>query len=423
MTTLLVFIGFILLLVGVHEGGHFLMAKLTGVAVEEFALGFGPAIWSRKRGETRYSIRALPLGGFVRLAGEGGAASDVALERTYHGRPAWARFALAAAGPTANVVLALAILLAAVWSIGVPRVQVAGLIEGAPAQEVLQVGDEVLQIGQRRIWMPEDVGPAIQAAAPDAVTITLRREGEPMTVHVTPTYDAQDDVYRVGGYFVPQVLLTEISELEPDAPLAQAGLKPGDRIVSACESTTNSLYELYPKWQDGCREITVQRNEEQLVLTLPDITAERMLEGVAFTELPASHVRPGGDGVALSFRLLGQALTGFVASIRALVAGLVPAGEAVAGPVGIAGILSQGLQAGAWPTLMLVALLSLNLAIINLLPFPALDGARMVFALWEMGTRRRVSPAVENAVHTLGFLILLAGLLLITFWDVVRLIG
>jgi len=127
--------------------------------------------------------------------------------------------------------------------------------------------------------------------------------------------------------------------------------------------------------------------------------------------------------VPLSFRLLTQALSDFVHGIRMMIAGDVRAEEAIAGPVGIAGILSEGVRAGAWPTLILVALLSLNLAIINLLPFPALDGARMTFSLWEIVTRRKVSPTVENAVHTIGFLILIALLVMITFWDVLRLFG
>lgn len=90
--TWLLLLAVILVLVAVHEGGHFLAAKLLGVAVEEFAIGFGPVLFSRKRGETRYSLRALPIGGFVRLAGEEGGVSEVPFEHTYYGRPAWVRF-------------------------------------------------------------------------------------------------------------------------------------------------------------------------------------------------------------------------------------------------------------------------------------------------------------------------------------------
>ncbi|MFO8034955.1 MAG: RIP metalloprotease RseP [Candidatus Bipolaricaulota bacterium] len=421
MMTLLIFLGFILVLVGVHEGGHFLMAKLTGIAVEEFALGFGPPIWSRKRGETRYSVRLLPLGGFVRLAGETESAGQMPLERTYYGRPAWARLALSAAGPAANVLLALAVLMVAVWSVGVPGIRVAGLFPDAPAQEALQVGDQILRIDGRRIWLPEDLGPAIQQAAPGEVSFELLRDGERLTVEVTPQYSEQDELYRVGSYFAPQVLLTKLTALPPNAPLAKAGLQEGDRIVAACERGIDSAQEFASAWEQGCREISVQRNGELLSFTLHEQELAELVAGAEFERLPLAHRRAGIDGIRLSFRLLTQALTDFVHGIRLMVAGEVRAEDAIAGPVGIAGILSEGVQAGAWPSLILVALLSLNLAIINVLPFPALDGARMVFSLWELVTRRKVSPVVENAVHTVGFIILLAVLLLITFWDVLRL--
>ncbi len=421
MITLLLFVGFILLLVGVHEGGHFLMAKLTGIAVEEFAIGFGPAIWTTKRGETRYSVRLLPLGGFVRLAGESGTATQVPVERTYYGRPAWARLALSAAGPAANVVLALAVLMAAVWSVGLPGVRVAGLIADAPAQEKLELGDEVLRIAGQRIWLPEDVGPAIQAAAPEAVTFELLRDGERITLSVRPEYTEQDGLYRVGSYFEAQVFLPQLTALAPDAPLAEAGLKEGDRLVAMCDVSIDSLPELFAPWEAGCREVKVFRDGDALTFTLPEQDLHLLFQGAEFAQLPLVYNRPGIAGVPLSFRFLGRALVGFVHSIRALVSGLVPAGEAVTGPVGIAGLISQGVQAGAWPALVLVALLSLNLAIINVLPFPALDGARMIFALWELITRRKVSPTVESAVHTVGFIILLAALVLITFWDILRL--
>ncbi len=423
MITLLVFVGFILVLVGVHEGGHFLMAKLTGIAVEEFALGFGPPIWSRRRGETRYSVRLLPLGGFVRLAGESGMDAQVPTERTYYGRPAWARLALSAAGPLANVVLALAVLMVAVWSVGVPEVRVAGLIAGAPAEQSLHVGDQVLRIGERRIRTAEDVGPAIQAAAPGGVSFELLRQGERLTVEVIPEYKKDDNLYKVGAFFHPQVFLPELTFLGPDATLSEAGLSAGDRIVSACGVTVNSLYELFVPWEEGCRQLTVDRDGELLTTTMPDQDLGRLLQGAEFSQLPLAYRRPGAEGFSLSFRLLGGALASFVQGIRGLLAGQVAAQDAVTGPVGIAGLLSQGVQAGAWPALLLVAILSLNLAIINLLPFPALDGARMAFSLWELVTRRRVSPTVESAVHTVGFLILLAALVLITFWDVLRLFG
>lgn len=420
MTTFLLFAGTILFLIGVHEGGHFLAAKLFGIAVEEFALGFGPVVWARRRGETRYSLRLLPLGGFVRLAGESGETAEIPVERTYYGRPAWARFALSLFGPLANVVLAVAVVVGAILGLGLPRAQVAGLVPGKPAEEVLQVGDVVLAVGDRSAWATEDVVAAIRAIAPEPVAFLIRRDGQELDVRVTPAFSPEDGRYLVGADFRPQVYLAEITTLALDAPLGDAGFRPGDRVVSACGRPGRSFLDLYATWEGGCRTVVLERGG---TIILPD-AVEDLIAGVEFRTLPMVYDRPAlGEGVALAFREIGKAMAGFVAAIRGLITRRIPAGEAVTGPVGIAAVLGQGVRAGPLVLLLLVALISLNLALFNLIPFPALDGARMAFALYEMVTRRKVSPRVEMAVHTAGFAILFGLLILITFQDLARLFG
>jgi regulator of sigma E protease len=423
VTTFLLFVGTILFLVGIHEGGHFLAAKGLGIAVEEFALGFGPPVWARQRGETRYSVRIFPLGGFVRLAGESEAATEVPFERTYYGQPAWKRFVLSLCGPLANVVLAVAVAVGAILGFGLPRPQVAGLVPGKPAAEVLQVGDVILAVGGRPAWATDDVGARIRALAPQPVPFRIERGGEEMEVTITPAFSPADGRYLVGAYFLPQIVLAEIEALSPDAPLARAGFAPGDRIVSACGEPVSSFYDLYAIWEDGCREAVVDRAGDRLDLPLPD-SVDDLLEGTSFRTLAPRYERPApAEGVVLAFRQIADAMVGFVATIRGLITRSIPAGEAVAGPVGIAALLGEGMRAGPVVLLLLVALISLNLALFNLIPFPALDGARTVFALYEMVTRRKVSPRVEMVVHAVGFAILFGLLILITFQDLRRLFG
>ena len=421
MTTFLVFVGTILFLVGIHEGGHFLAAKALGIAVEEFAIGFGPSLWMRRRGETRYSVRVFPLGGFVRLAGEAEASTEVPFERTYYGQPAWKRFVLSLCGPVANVLLAVAVVGGAVLGIGLPRPQVVGLIPGRPAAEVLQVGDVVLEIGGRSAWATEDVVAAIRALAPEPVTFAIRRGGKRIEVTVVPVFAEEDGRYLVGAYFLPQMILAEIEAVTPGGTWASAGFLPGDRVVAACGEEVRSFFDLYARWEEGCREAVVERGGARL--PLPD-TAAALFGDASFRTLPPIHERPPlGEGIVLSFEEIGRAMAGFIAAIRGLVTGSLPAGEAVTGPVGIAAVLGQGVRAGPFVFLLLVAVISLNLALVNLIPFPALDGARMAFALYEVVTRHKVSPRVEMAVHALGFVILFALLLLITFQDILRLFG
>jgi len=422
--TWLLLLATILVLVAVHEGGHFLAAKLLGVAVEEFAIGFGPVLLARKRGETRYSLRAFPIGGFVRLAGEEGGTSEVPFEHTYYGRPAWVRFCVSLAGPVANIVLAGLIAVGAILGFGLPRVRVAGVVSGAPAADLLQVGDVLLRVGDREIWLWDEVGPAIQAAAPGPVRFELVREGVRLELAISPEWRPEEDRYLVGAYFSPRVYLAEVEDLDLDSPLFSAGLRAGDEVVGACGETVSSLAELYGALEEGCRELTVRRGEGRLQVTLPDLPPDELLSGAEFAHLPEVVARPPvSKAVALGAKQISQFFVSLAQVIRGLASGAVPAGQAVSGPVGMAGLLSQGLQAGGLATLLLIAFISLNLAAFNLLPFPALDGARMAFALFELVTRRKVSPAVETAIHTLGFIILLGLMLLITWRDILRLFG
>ena len=422
--TWLLLLAVILVLVAVHEGGHFLAAKLLGVAVEEFAIGFGPVLFSRKRGETRYSLRALPIGGFVRLAGEEGATSEVPFEHTYYGRPAWVRFCVSLAGPVANIVLAGLIAVGAISGFGLPRLQVAGVIPGEPAAGALQVGDVVLQVGDREVWLWDEIGPAIQAAAPGPVRFLLLRHGAELELSIIPRWDPDEEQYLVGAYFSSRVYLAVLKDLALDSPLFAAGLRAGDEIVAACGQSVSSLAELYGALEKGCRELSVRRGGTTLEVPLPDRPLEELLAGAEFDHLPEAVARPPlATAVVLGARQITQFFLALGQVIRGLVTGAIPAGQAVSGPVGMAGLFSQGLQAGGLATLLLIAFISLNLAAFNLLPFPALDGARMAFALFEMTTRRKVSPAVETAIHTLGFIILLGLMLLITWRDILRLFG
>lgn len=423
MTTFLVFIGTILLLVGFHEFGHFLAAKLLGVGVMEFAIGFGPTLGTWRRGKTRYSLRLLPLGGYVRLAGEGPDVGEFPAEETYYGRPPWTRFLLALAGPAFNVFLALLLAFAGFLFIGLPRLRVAGLVPGKPAEKVLAIGDVVLALEGQPVWNIGEIGRIVQERAPNPLRFSILRDGETLEVSVTPVYSEEEGRYLVGGYFQPQVIFAEIQTLKPLSPLSAAGLRPGDAVVEACGTPVRSFLEWYAALAEGCRSVRVRRGEERVSLELPQ-EVPNLFEGAEFRALPMVYGRIGaGQAGALAAQQVGQAFYVIVETLKAMVAREIPAGEAVSGPVGIAGLLSAGIAAGPLVVLLLVAVISVNLALFNLLPIPALDGARMLFALFEMVTRRRVSPRVETLVHTLGFVLLLGLLVLITARDILRIFG
>ncbi len=423
MSTFLLFVGTILLLVGVHELGHFLAAKFLGVGVLEFAIGFGPALWTWRRGKTRYSLRAFPLGGYVRLAGEGPEVGEFSPAETYYGRPAWARFVLALTGPTFNVFLAFLLALAGFLFLGLPRLRVAGLVPGKPAEEVLLIGDVVLAVNGQEVFSTDSIGALIQERAPDPVFFRVLRQGEELELSVTPVYSPEDGRWLVGCYFQPNVVLAEVKAVASLSPLSAAGLRPGDVVVAACSTPVRSFLEWYAALEEGCREISVRRGEDLVTLTLlPDVA--ELWQGVEFRTLPIVYGRIGPSrATGLAGAQVAQALAVIVETLRAMLARKIPAGEALSGPVGIAGILSAGLAAGPLVVLLLISVISVNLALFNLLPIPGLDGARMLFSLFEMVSRRRVPPRVETLVHTLGFLLLLGLLVLVTARDLFKLFG
>jgi len=357
------------------------------------------------------------------LAGEGPEVGEFSPKETYYGRPAWTRFLMALAGPTANVLLAFVLAFAGFLLLGLPRLRVAGLVPGKPAEEVLHIGDVILAVEDKNIWSTEDIGKIIQNRAPNPVHFKLLRDGAELEVAITPVYSPEDSKYIVGVFFQPWVIFAEIQKLEPLSPLSAAGLRPGDLIVEACDTPVRSFLEWYVALENGCRSIRVRRGESLFSVDLPTDTKD-LFSGVEFRTLPMVYGRVGTTwAAALAGQQVAQAFSVIVQTLRAMLAREIPAGEAVSGPVGIAGVLSAGIAAGPLVVILLIAVISVNLALFNLLPIPALDGARMLFALFEMLTGRRVPPRVETLVHTLGFILLLGLLVLITARDILRLFG
>lgn len=327
-------------LVFVHELGHFLVAKRVGVMVHEFALGFGPRLLARRRGETVYALRLLPLGGFVRLAGMYPPRDPSEVPppgRGFNDKTVLQRMAVAAAGPLMNVgvaVLLLAVLLAVV-GVRLPVPVVAGVEPGRPAAAAgLQPGDAIVAVDGTPVRQWVQVQRAIAASPGRPLTLTLRRDGREVTVTVTP------DTVDGHGFL---------------------GVRP---------------------------QVAVRR--------LGPLTA--LAEGVRWT----------GDLV----RLTGQGL-------MAVLRGREEAD--LLGPVGIGQQIGAASRQGLGALLFLAALLSVNLGLLNLLPFPALDGSRLAFLLLEAVRGRPVDPERENWIHAVGFALLMVLLLVVTYRDLLRL--
>lgn len=345
--TLIYFIVILGLIVLVHEFGHFVFAKMFGVYVYEFSIGMGPKIFSHKRknkkDETEYCIRAIPIGGFVQLAGEEvDDDTSVPKDKKMYSKPVWQRFLIMFFGAGNNFILAFLILLLCGIFFGSPKMDpvVEHLTAGYPMVESgIEEGDKFLQINGNNISTIDDVRLYMSVATPGKdMTFKMKKEnGEVVTYTVTPQKEKIDDgvAYKFGIEFIRE------NEKGFFAPIKYAFVKTG------------ALFK-------------------QMGITLK----------LLFT---------GSVGM-----------------------------ENLSGPVGIYSIVGQSRSAGFESVLQLIALLSINVGFINLIPFPAFDGGRILFLVIEKIKGSPVNPKVENIFHSIGFILLMLLLVFITFNDIIR---
>ncbi|HDS29304.1 MAG TPA: PDZ domain-containing protein, partial [Candidatus Acetothermia bacterium] len=190
VTTFLVFAGSILVLVGVHEAGHFLVARAFGVYIKEFAIGFGPKLFAFRGKETQYALRLIPFGGYVKMAGEDQLEQNSVIpsHRMLYSKPPYARALISLAGPMTNLAFAFLITLAVLWALSFPVMQVSDVVPGTPAASTLQFGDRILEMQGRRILTRDQITDAVAATAGRPLQILLERDGDRRTVSIQPEF-------------------------------------------------------------------------------------------------------------------------------------------------------------------------------------------------------------------------------------------
>lgn len=327
------------LIVVVHEAGHFLTAKAVGIRVDQFSVGFGPRLVGVTRGETTYAIRALPMGGFVKLAGMD--PNDAAGPRGFNAHPLWQRVLVIVAGPAFNLALPV-ILFAAVYMVGSP-VQVVTVDSGTPAAAAgVQPQDIIVGVDGHPVQQNSDLRAYVNAdgQAGRPVQLEVKRQGRLVTFTISP--EKRDTVFVLGVRTSPG-----IKQLAPPAAVGQSVSDTAGLVVG----TFQGFYRL----------------------------------------------------------ATDQSLGGFFSRENG-----------IRGPVGIMKTTADEARGGAVPLTFWIGFLSLSLGLINILPFPALDGGRLVFLLLEGIRGRPVDPAREQMVHYVGLAILFGFIALVTYNDVFR---
>ncbi len=370
------------LLITVHEFGHFIVAKLFGVHVYEFAIGMGPKVLSfkRKNDPTVYSLRALPIGGFNQLAGEVGEDDDsLPKDKFMCNKPKWQRVLILCAGVTMNFLLALIFLfmLSCIWGSAEQRSIVAGIIPESGAEVAgITKGDKILKLNGH------------DASSVDALNIAgLLKNKNDYNTYIVEHKDGKRETYKVDMY---------------------------EFVIS---NDTGSIVD----------KITKENTKENILknasLKEEDVTVSK-LAGLQFDNTPHK-------GFIHSLKYAGVKFVNTVKIMITIIVNLITGNlgmDALSGPVGMYTVIDQATNIGSksyafYNMIYLTAYISINLGVMNILPFPAFDGGQLLFVIYEAITRKKGNANVEGLINLIGFVLIFSLMIYITFKDVLKLIG
>ncbi len=306
--------------------------------------------------------------------------------------------------------------------------QVTGIVPNSPASSSLQFGDRILSIDGQRILTREQISDIIERSGGNPVAISLVRDGKELNLSITPEFVPDENRYVVGAYFYTAAVTNEISSVGDDSTYMAQGIQEGDRIVAVNGEPADTFVDI----EEAVDQVlpsaqitfTISRDgsTEDVVLPTDGKTLSDVFSGVQFADLGTVNQHAGfADGIELAASQFVGYIVALANVIHSVVVGQMAAGDVFEGPVGVAQLLGQSVRIGASFFFQLLAFLSLNFGLINLIPFPALDGSRAVFALYEWIRRKPISPQREGLIHAIGFVILIGLMILITYRDIVRL--
>ena len=426
MTTLLAFLFVLGVLVFVHELGHFLAARRVGVRVLTFSLGFGPKILKFTRGDTEYCVAAIPLGGYVKMAGENPDDPRSGQPDEFLSKTKWQRFQILIMGPLMNIVLAV-IVLAVVLAQGAhvaayrDEAPVVGVVaRNSPAERVgLMVGDRILAVDADTVDTWEQLLMKVAMKANRNVELSVLRGGQTIKVSVRPEPEGQ---FEVGTLGVLPDTHPIVDSVLPGGPAEKAGLKPKDEILTfAGEPTVFSrqLIESIQKHGGQKVEVTVRRGSETLTLEATPLRGARGRMEMGLTERYRSFTPGPLEAVKLSIQENIESSGLIFTTLAGLFTGDTSVRQ-LQGPVGIAQLSGESAAEGWIPLFSLMAMLSINLGILNLMPIPVLDGGHILILLLEGIARRDFSMRVKEKMLLAGFVALMMLMVTVIYNDLTR---
>ncbi len=427
-------------LVFFHELGHFLAARWVGVRVLKFSLGFGPKLFGRQVGETEYLVSAVPLGGYVKLFGEdeAEALTPEDRKRSFAHQSLSSKVLIVAAGPGFNFILAYLIFFG--WlSTGSPLFvptfrdlspDVEALLPGSPADRAgIKVGDRIIRVNERDISTRSELFDAVAKSRGKQLTLDVRRNGQVKTVLVTPEpvsgqeTGSEEMAYRI-GIEETAPLVTAVMH---GSPAAQAGLKEGDRIVKIEDQeihTWSQMTSLVKENPSRPLRFEVLRDGARVSLTVTPATETAVVNGqtveigkIGISGPGRSIIRASNPLTAIYYGL--EATWGWTElttiGIYKMIVGDISS-KNIGGPLTIANISGEAASQGASSVVFLIAILSINLGVLNLLPIPILDGGHLLFFAIEAILRKPLGERQREFAQQVG-LLLLVGIMIFAFWN------
>ena len=428
--SVVVILGFMIL---IHEFGHYAVAKLLGVRVEQFAIGFGKRLLGFKKGETDYRINAIPLGGYVKMSGENPMDERSGDPAEFLSHPRWHRFLIAIAGPAMNILLAIG-LLTGVYMVHFEyptfwhEPAVIGWVEqdSAGARAGLQPDDRIARVDgiENPTW--EQIEPQIELSPNQPLSITVRRGDQALEKTLTPEPFGMSETGYAG--LSPKHPLV-VTDLEEGMPAEKAGVEIGDEIGALDGKPVPALgamIESLKQTKDQPIQLTVSRHGQLKTFTLTPVlapvrSADEKAYRIGIGSLPMSvGSLPFGQAIRRSFEDNRKTSLLILELLQKLVRRKVSL-RAVEGPIGIGRAAGQAASEKGWtPLLLLTSAISLNLGIFNLLPIPILDGGVILLLFVESLMRRDISLRIKERIYQAAFVFLVLFAAMVIYNDLAK---
>lgn len=409
---IIILLGF---LIFIHELGHFLVAKLCKVKVNEFAIGFGPILFTKKGKETVYRLRLIPLGGFVSMEGEDtrseekGAFNKVSIPK---------RIAIVAAGGIVNIVFAIVVYMGLQTYIGNNiTTEITECMTGYAAEDIgIKSGDIIKKINGKKVRRQSDVNKIVNESKGEEITIVINRNGKELEYKVTPTKLE----YSATGIYLESDNSTKIQGFDAKNSIKSQGFQTGDIIISVNDvNVENNAEKLSEILKDNINsdkmKFVIKRHNEEITIDTALVKEQKYLLGVQFKKADNSLKNNLYYAV---FKTKDFAFS-IIDNIKMMLSGKVSTNDLM-GPIGISNVVAK--TDGLLQFINILTLISLSLGVTNLLPFPPLDGGKIILLIIEAIRKKPLDEKYELGIQMLGFGLMILLSIYVTFNDINRII-